>query len=279
MAFTLLAPNVSFLLLWLPLLVVVWLAGGIVYRLFFHRLAHIPGPWVAACTYLYAFYFNVIVGDSRFYIQIEKLHQKYGMALGLCLVSRVTLLICGLGPVVRIAPDEVHLSDPENYDKIYQLGTKYLKSPRYYQSFGLSASTFGTLDAQLHRARRAAISPRFSRKMVLELEGVVQSKVMKLCCEVAERLDANKPVDIYHGFRAVTADVITDYAFDNCYNLLDQEDFGVDYSSMSREFAPTFWVFMQWPLLQSVVMNAPMWLAKRLSKAAGTYMEIMKVPI
>lgn len=152
-----------------------------------------------------------------------------------------------------------------------------MKNPWYYQAFGISDSTFGTIDAQLHRARRAAINPRFSRKMVLELEEVVQSKVVKLCCEVADRFRANKPVDIYHGFRAVTVDVITDYAFDNCYNLLDQEDFGVECISMSRSFAPTLWIFIQWPLLQPVVMNLPMWLAKRLNKAAGVYMQMMKV--
>ncbi|KAI9773785.1 MAG: hypothetical protein M1840_006010 [Geoglossum simile] len=239
MALTSLAPPLSSLLLWFALLVVAWLAGVTVYRLFLHPLAHIPGPRIAACTYVYSFYFNVIVGGSRFYIQIEQLHRKYG-------------------PVVRITPDEVHLSDPENHGKIYQVGTKFLKSPGYYGSFGIVASTFGTIDAQLHRVRRAAISPRLSRKMVLELEGVVQSKTMKLCCEIADRLRANRPVDIFHDFRAVTIDIITYYAFDNCYNLLNQADFG-------------------WPLLQSVVMKIPMWLARRLNKAVGTYMQMLKI--
>ena len=88
---------------------------------------------------------------------------------------------------MRITPDEVHLSDPENYGKIYQVGTKYMKSPGFYESFGVGTSTFGALDAEVHRVRRAAINPRFSRKMVLELEEIVQSKVLKLCREVADR--------------------------------------------------------------------------------------------
>ena len=84
MALTLLAPAVSLLLrwsplLWLPPLAAAWLAAAIVYRLFFHPLAHVPGPRVAACTRLYVFYFDVIAGGSQFYIQIEKLHRQYGM--------------------------------------------------------------------------------------------------------------------------------------------------------------------------------------------------------
>src|SRR5450432_3621299 len=37
----------------------------------------IPGPKVAAATYLYQTYYSLI-GGSRYYIQIGKLHEKYG---------------------------------------------------------------------------------------------------------------------------------------------------------------------------------------------------------
>jgi hypothetical protein len=48
-----------------------------VYRRYFHPLAKVPGPALAAVTHLYAFFFNN-VGGSRYYAQIEKLHRKYG---------------------------------------------------------------------------------------------------------------------------------------------------------------------------------------------------------
>jgi hypothetical protein len=47
------------------------------YDLYLHPLARIPGPKLAAITYLYQTYFS-LVGGSRFYIQIGKLHEKYG---------------------------------------------------------------------------------------------------------------------------------------------------------------------------------------------------------
>ena len=53
-----------------------------------------------------------------------------------------------IGPVVRITPDEVSLSDPENYSKIYHMGSKYWKSPNYYRVFGAPAAFFTTVPAE-----------------------------------------------------------------------------------------------------------------------------------
>ncbi|KAH0566183.1 hypothetical protein GP486_000415 [Trichoglossum hirsutum] len=250
--------SLQYILQYLPTLVVICLTGAIVYRLYLHPLAHIPGPRLAAATDLYGFYFNVISGGGgRFFLQIEKLHQKYG-------------------PVVRIAPNEIHLSDPENYDRIYHIGAKYYKCPKFYGCFGLDSCTFCTWDSELHRVRRAALNPRFSRKSVLELEGVVQSKVQKLCQKVADMLHTNKPVDLHHGFRAISIDVITDYAFDNCYDLLDKAGFGLEFFSMIDAILPTFWIFYQWPLLQSVAMNIPAWLAKLTNKHIASHLKLQQ---
>lgn len=51
-----------------------------VYRVFFHPLRKVPGPTFAAATYLYEFYYDVILG-GRYIFQIEKLHQKYGRSV------------------------------------------------------------------------------------------------------------------------------------------------------------------------------------------------------
>lgn len=49
----------------------------IYYDLYRHPLAHIPGPKLAATTYLYQTYYS-LVGGCRYYVQIGKLHKKYG---------------------------------------------------------------------------------------------------------------------------------------------------------------------------------------------------------
>jgi hypothetical protein len=55
----------------------VWLGGVAVYNIYFHPLAKVPGPKLAAVTSLYKTYFNATNG-SKFYIQIQKLHEEFG---------------------------------------------------------------------------------------------------------------------------------------------------------------------------------------------------------
>ncbi|OCL12665.1 hypothetical protein AOQ84DRAFT_418860, partial [Glonium stellatum] len=114
--------------------ILAWLTLTIIYHLFFHPLAKVPGPLLPAITYLYASYFYVIC-SGQFYKEVERLHNKFG-------------------PIVRITPNEVHLSDPENYDKIYNMSTHFYKDPNFYDALGLGYATFSTIPNDLHRARR-----------------------------------------------------------------------------------------------------------------------------
>lgn len=84
---------------------------------------------------------------------------------------------------------------------------------------------FTTQDNALHRARRSVLTPLFTRARVLELECIVQNKVSKLCNRMQDLLASSLLVDIYHAVRCISLDVITEYAFDNCRNLLDTPDF------------------------------------------------------
>lgn len=55
----------------------VYILGGTIYRLYFSPIARFPGPKLAALTYWYEFYYDV-VKDGRYIFQIEKLHKRYG---------------------------------------------------------------------------------------------------------------------------------------------------------------------------------------------------------
>lgn len=89
---------------------------------------------------------------------------------------------------------------------------------------------------KLHRVRRAALNPMFSRKLVLVLKDVVQDKASKLSnrIESGSRDGDPKGVDFHFGFRAVRVDVITDYAFGDCYNLLEKDGFGKYFFDMVK---------------------------------------------
>jgi hypothetical protein len=178
--------------------------------------------------------------------------------------------------VVRISPNDIHLSDPENYEKIYHIGSKFWKSPNFYGPFGLKTAAVTTLKNDVHRVRRAAINPLFSRKVVLELEGVVQSKVQRLCKRLSETLGV-EPMDLHHGFRAVSVDVITDYAFDKSYNLLNSPSLGAEFFELLRGMVPAFWIFQQFPILQKLSTMLPPWLLARMSSEMTLLLQLQSV--
>ncbi|KAL8949689.1 MAG: hypothetical protein Q9183_007581, partial [Haloplaca sp. 2 TL-2023] len=73
-------------------------------RLYLSPVSTIPGPKLAAFSFWYEFYYNVILG-GRYTWKIAELHKRYG-------------------PIVRINPFEVHIDDPDFYDEVYVSGSK-----------------------------------------------------------------------------------------------------------------------------------------------------------
>ena len=96
------------------------------------------------------------------------------------------------------------------------MGTPFSKEADFYGAFSLGTAIFGIASNELHRIRRAPLNPFFSRKRVLELEHVVQSKTQTLCSRVEAAVTAKQPADLFHAYRALFIDVISDYAFDRC---------------------------------------------------------------
>lgn len=109
------------------------------------------------------------------------------------------------------------------------------------------------------------MNPLFSRKAVLALEDMLQCKVDKLIARVRQGIAKKEPVDLHHGFRALAVDVITDYAFGNCYNQLDTEDFAAPFFKMTSELAPRGWLLQAFPWLLPASSYITIGMAKRLN--------------
>lgn len=72
---------------------------GAIYRLYLSPVASFPGPKLAALTFGYEFYYDIIK-RGRYTWKISDLHKQYG-------------------PIIRINPYEIHVIDPEFYDELY----------------------------------------------------------------------------------------------------------------------------------------------------------------
>ena len=94
------------------LLLLLWFVAIVAKRLFFHPLSKFPGPYVAACSRWYEFYFDVIK-HGTWVKQFPRLHKKYGDS-NLSSSGNIPLII-SLGPIVRVSPEHLHINEPEFY--------------------------------------------------------------------------------------------------------------------------------------------------------------------
>lgn len=181
--------------------------------------------------------------------------------------------------MIRISPNEVLLADPDNYDRIYSMNSRYTKDPGFYSFIGSDSAIFCIISNEAHRKERAIFNPFFSRRAVLEQEQVARSKVAKFCARLERDSDRGEGTDISRGFRAISLDVITEYALgaDSCYNSLDAGDFGTWYNKLIRSVAPMVYLFKIFPPLQAPMQGMPYWLAKRISPVVGSFLEAAMV--
>ena len=187
-------------------------------------------------------------------------------------VSLKALVSHAVGPIVRIAPNEIHLADPDNYDKIYSVSSEFYKDPAFYETLGVDVM-FSTISNDEHRRRRAPLSHFFSRRAVLDLEDIVQEKVAKLCRRIQKSLDSNRPANLRASTRAVSIDVITEYAFDDCWNHLDAEDYAAWFSEAVRDTGIMWWTFQQFPILMKPMQLVPENYARKMSSAMNGWID------
>ena len=162
------------------------------------------------------------------------------------------------GPIVRIAPDEVHISDPSFTETI-------LNSPSHQQNkyaphqnqFGMPQSTFNTIDSHLHQLRRGALASFFSRRSILALEPMLKEKVEKTCARLAEARGKSTAIDLRLLFSCMTTDIITEYAFPHCFNLLDTPDLSPAWRNTFAEGLRNFQWFKHFPILWKVLRSIP----------------------
>lgn len=115
---------------------------------------------------------------------------------------------------------------PDFYDTIYASTPhrrhKYkfwAKSPEADHATGFTESH------DVHKMRRDAFAPFFSKRNTTILEPEINMKVEKFCQRLDQYVLEKRPVNLTVALLAFTMDVITEYSFEKSYGLMDQEDF------------------------------------------------------
>ncbi|KAK0103363.1 hypothetical protein ONS95_005389 [Cadophora gregata] len=241
----------------LAILTLVYTIVLVINRLYFSPLSSVPGPKLAAATSLYEFYYNVVKG-GKFFLKIQELHEEYG-------------------PIVRLGPNEVHISDPTFYSTIYSLTDKRNKAARLYRNaFWGRTSSFSTLDHDLHRLRRGMVNQFFSMAKIRTFAPWIQERVDLLCerfnsefriesepaSTASSEGDRNpdKIVNLTDAFSCLTADTIMEYSFAEHYDLCAKKDFKSDLIKILVVFFGQIHVVINFPFLLHLQMAIlPRW--------------------
>ncbi|KAF2138958.1 uncharacterized protein K452DRAFT_232819 [Aplosporella prunicola CBS 121167] len=176
------------------------------YRLYLSPLARFPGPKLAALTRWYEFYHDGLRG-GKYTWRIGEMHKRYG-------------------PIVRISPWELHVSDTAFIDTLYAPGSQVRDKHAFYtRQFGLPASGFGTASHALHRLRRGALNRFFSRQSVCALEPLLGRCARTLCDQLETYAGTGEVVDLCDAFSCLATDVVSAYAFGRSYGFLENRAF------------------------------------------------------
>ncbi|KAF2758957.1 putative cytochrome P450 [Pseudovirgaria hyperparasitica] len=214
-----------------------------VYRLFFHPLARFPGPAYAAVSRWHEWYYDVYLGGKLIF-WIEHLHKVYG-------------------PIVRITPDEVHILDADLWETLYTKAGRVDKYQYMSPRFGNENSVLTTAPDALHRIRRNALNPFFSRQRIVDLQTIIKGKLDILIRKVQTAKTNGQPIVISRGFQAFAEDVIMNYTFAHDYDSLNKQDWKPILHDSFQAVSISGNMALQFPWIPKILNALPKkWLAK-----------------
>jgi cytochrome P450 len=168
------------------LLAITYCAALVVRRLYFSPISHFPGPKLAIATFWYQFYYDVALG-GQYVWKVRELHEKYG-------------------PIVRINPYELHVDDPEFLDDIFT-GPGPHKRDKWdwaTKGLGVDGATLFTNPHDLHRLRRSALNPFFSKASIRKLQPLFDSRLDRFLERFEEFQMSGEVMVINIAFAALT---------------------------------------------------------------------------
>ncbi|KAI8625210.1 cytochrome P450 [Xylariaceae sp. FL1651] len=235
---------------------IVYIIYTVFWRLYLSPIAHIPGPRLAALTLLYEIYYDAWLG-GQYTFKIIELHKQYG-------------------PIIRISPWELHISDPDFYDTIYpsySASRRSDKYPYYTRYIGLDFSGFGTVEHDLHHKRRSALQPYFSTASVRRLQPVMQERIDVLLKRMNGFKDTDEVFSATSMFSAFTNDLVSTYCFARCDHRLESQNFDPSARNAARAGVKTIHWLKNAPWINQVMIALPESLTRSLHPAFATFLD------
>ncbi|KAL2013538.1 hypothetical protein VTN00DRAFT_1063 [Thermoascus crustaceus] len=186
-----------------PVAFLSFLLGWVVYQRFLSPYAGIPGPFWASIS---RFWYLQRIRAGDMHRVTKELHRIHG-------------------PIVRIAPNEVSISDPAAMKAIYNVKAGYTKTDFYStQAPNLSphGDSFTQLDEQKHTFRRRMINSIFSMSQVREAECYIDNATQMFMKRMGQFADSGEVFDLSPWLHMYTFDVIGELFFGRMFGFLNE---------------------------------------------------------
>ncbi|KAF5519712.1 Cytochrome P450 monooxygenase sdnE [Colletotrichum aenigma] len=253
-----LSPRIAFSLPAAVLVFVLFAYLRGLYRVYLHPLSNFPGPREAAKSHSWLYQQTQKDYPEDIY---EQIHHKYD------------------AKAIRIAPNELHITDTNLYKVIYRQSNPFPKNEPFYLAFNAPSPTvFTEMDEAKHKERRRMLNPMFSRAGVLKLEGLIRERLALLEIKI-ERLREKQNIDFYDAFRLLTTNIIMEFCFADSRGMLEEQS-----DSFKSQFLTAFSVaasalktLQQYPLLRIVSNAIAVGLLKVVSPELGNLIHLTDV--
>ncbi|KAK4986035.1 hypothetical protein LTR50_005558 [Elasticomyces elasticus] len=251
-------PMYSHLSFTLLFLIVVPVLATFLYRLIFHPLSRIPGPFLAKVTSLYLYYHSYRGDECTL---VDRLHQRYG-------------------PVIRIAPNEVSVSDGAALAPVHTERGGFMKA-ECYRNFDIDGhpSIFSALDPAHRAVRSKAVVSMFSTSAIRAgtdvLEGCVGRLVDRMKAEAGRSRQTKKEtgearrVNVLNLSRSLAVDAVSAYLFNQSFGGIEENDEELSASQFVNAFVAVgrFFYLPNWAFSALELASAKIWPSKAVDES------------
>ncbi|KAI0398970.1 cytochrome P450 [Xylaria palmicola] len=240
-------------------LAVLWYIVGAIVA--WNKLRHIPGPFLASFSYVWAFW---VAYSGRSHIILDSEQKKHG-------------------PVIRIAPDGVTIIDAESFNEINSARSSYTRGG-WYKSTRFDyrgPSIICVLDVSYHAKRKSKLATAFSSKNLTTLESGIDKWIGALVHSLHAKLaKGQETMDLGQLVQYFQVDLIAELGMGQPWNDLEEERDNFGYLEMSDSVVPAVQCFAFLPLARALYTS--MWFMKLFgpkttdSKGVGRFMGVLQ---
>lgn len=260
-------------LITLSLVISTYFIGICIFRLWFSPLAKFPGPRLAALTGWTETYYEILHGDGGQFSKVyARWHEIYGKYRGPNLIVFVVMLkYTSLpGPIIRIKPDELHIQDASFFETLYVRSGSLDKLQSLENRFNNPSALLNTPKHSIHRIRRKALDPFFTRRKITEYVPTI-SEMLERICERIEKdfLVCSRILLIQEMWGCFSTEVIVNYCFGLSKQFIEAPDFRSAFHGAMMDIEDQVHIMTQFPILYRVMNLLPdrliVWMQPKMS--------------